>query len=248
MHPQIAWIAGVGASAGLGAAIARRFASGGLTVAVTGRTESRLEIAANEIRSAGGLAHVLVGDISDAHSVQSLSEKVRSLGLLKAAVFNAGNATRANALELNPEDFEQAWRTSALGGFLFGKAALKGLLENEDEAQFGRGSLIYTSATAALRGRPPFAAFAAAKAGLRSITQSLAREFGPKGIHVANVVIDGNIDGERAHDAAHHRAERSTDHSLLQLEAIAETYWQLHIQHKSAWTQELDLRPFKESF
>ena len=173
---------------------------------------------------------------------------MRKLGTLRAAIFNAGNASRASALEISAQDFEQAWRTSTLGGFVFGKVVLEALLENDDHPESGRGSLLYTGATAALRGRPPFIAIAAAKAGLRSVSQSLAREFGPKGIHVAHIVIDGGIDGERLHANAAQRVARSGDPGLLHLEAIAETYWQLHIQHKSAWTQELDLRPFKEPF
>jgi NAD(P)-dependent dehydrogenase (short-subunit alcohol dehydrogenase family) len=112
----------------------------------------------------------------------------------------------------------------------------------------GRGSLAFTGATASPRGGAKFAGFASAKAGLRSLAQSLARDFGPQGIHVAHVVIDGGIDGERLRSAAPQRAEAAGTDGLLSPDAIAETYWQLHQQHRSAWTQELDLRPFKEHF
>jgi NAD(P)-dependent dehydrogenase (short-subunit alcohol dehydrogenase family) len=110
------------------------------------------------------------------------------------------------------------------------------------------GSLLFTGATASLRGRGPFVAFAAAKAGLRSLAQSIAREYGPKGIHVAHVVIDGGIDGERLRTAVPEFSERAGADGLLDPDAIAETYWQLHQQHRSAWTHELDLRPYKEAF
>jgi NAD(P)-dependent dehydrogenase (short-subunit alcohol dehydrogenase family) len=249
-QPPVIWIAGVGASAGLGAAIARRFAQGGLAVALTGRTAGRVESVANEIRTAGGVAHAITGDISTESSVAELGARVRDLGPLAAAVFNAGNATRAPTLELTAEQFEQAWRTSVLGGFLFAQAALRRILNNglDPAAASGRGSLIFTGATGALRGKPPYAAFAAAKAGLRSLSQSLAREFGPEGVHVAHVVIDGGIDGERLRQSAPQRAQQAGADGLLQPAAIAETYWQLHQQHRSAWTQEIDLRPFREPF
>ncbi|KAF1048730.1 SDR family NAD(P)-dependent oxidoreductase [Xylophilus sp.] len=247
---SVAWIAGVGASAGLGAALGRRFARAGHTVALTGRSADRLESAAREIRAAGGQAHALVADASDEAAVARAAEQVRALGPLAAAVFNAGNAVRAPSLELTAAQFEDAWRTSALGGFVFAQAALRLLLANgaPSDASTGRGSLLFTGATASLRGRPPFGAFAAAKAALRSLSQSLAREFGPQGIHVAHVIVDGGIDGKRLRTGAPQRVEAAGPDGLLHPDAIAESYWQLHAQHRSAWTQELDLRPYKESF
>jgi NAD(P)-dependent dehydrogenase (short-subunit alcohol dehydrogenase family) len=125
---------------------------------------------------------------------------------------------------------------------LFGREVLRVL------APAGRGSLLFTGATASLRGKPPFAAFAAAKAGLRSVAQTFAREFGPRGVHVAHVVIDGGIDGERARSRSPQRVTDAGADGLLHLDAIADVYWHLHTQHRSAWTQELDLRPFKEQF
>lgn len=209
---DIAWIAGVGASAGLGAALARRFAQGGLKVALTGRSPERL----------GGA--------------------VEALGPLRAAIFNAGNAVRGALLEITPEQFETAWRGSAYAGFLFAQAALPHLLAA------GGGSLLVTGATASIRGRGPFTAFAAAKAALRSLAQSLAREYGPLGVHVAHIVIDGGINGERLRRNAPERVAQAGSDGLLRPDAIAETYWQLHVQHRSAWTHELDLRPYVEPF
>lgn len=246
----VAWIAGVGASAGLGAALARRFAAEGFIVALTGRTQSQLDAVAAEIAASGGRAHAFAGDVASEAEIHGIAQKARALGPLTVAIFNAASAVRAPTLELSVEQFTQAWRTSALGGFIFGHEALRGLLANSFEADGsrGRGTLLFTGATAALRGKPPFAAFAAAKAALRSLSQSLAREFGPQGVHVAHVVIDGGIDGERLRTGAPQRVAQAGGDGLLQLEAIAESYWQLHVQHRSAWTQELDLRPFKEPF
>ena len=238
----VAWIAGVGASAGLGAALARRFAAGGLVVAVTGRHAVRLQALAAEIVDAGGQAHALPGDVGSEQDMLRLSRALESLGTLQSAVFNAGNAVRGTPLELTPAEFESTWRGSTYAGFLFARAALPHLLAA------GAGSLLFTGATASLRGRGPFVAFAAAKAGLRSVAQSLAREYGPRGVHVAHVIIDGGIDGEQLRRNAPEFAADTSEDRLLSPAAIAESYWQLHTQHRSAWTHELDLRPYRESF
>jgi NAD(P)-dependent dehydrogenase (short-subunit alcohol dehydrogenase family) len=226
----------------LGAALARRYAREGLTVAITSRSPEQLERIAHEIRAAGGTAHALPGDASSEADVQALEARLAQLGALRAAVYNAAAGHRAPSLELSAQQFEESWRVSTLGGFLVGRAALRLQLPH------GRGSLIFTGATASLRGRPPFAAFASAKAGLRSLSQSLAREFGPKGIHVAHVVIDGGIDGERLRTKNPQRVAELGEDGLLAPDAIADVYWQLHTQARSTWTQELDLRPYKEPF
>jgi NAD(P)-dependent dehydrogenase (short-subunit alcohol dehydrogenase family) len=240
--PGVAWVVGVGASAGLGAAIARRFAKAGLTVVLTGRSADRVQAVTAEITAGGGLAHGLPGDASSADALHRISAKARTFGALRAAIFNVGNAVRGTPLELSPEQFESTWRGSTYAGFLFAREVLPGLIAA------GGGSLLFTGATASLRGRGPFVAFASAKAGLRSIAQSAAREYGPQGVHVAHIVIDGGIDGERLRtNAPQHVANAGAD-GLLDPGAIAETYWQLHQQHRSAWTHELDLRPYKEAF
>ncbi|WP_233806884.1 SDR family NAD(P)-dependent oxidoreductase [Paraburkholderia sp. HP33-1] len=241
-NTRVAWIAGVGASAGLGAALARRFAREGLRVAVTGRSRDRLDTIVDEIRRAGGQADALPGDVTSESELAAIARQLSEHGTLEVAIFNAAGATRGPTLELSVEQFETAWRVTTLGGFLFARASLPSLLAA------GRGSLLFTGATASLRGRPPFAAFAAAKAGLRSLTQSLAREFGPRNIHVAHVVVDGGIDGERLRTfAPQYVAERGPD-GLLNPDDIADAYWYLHQQGRSAWSQEIDLRPFNESF
>jgi NAD(P)-dependent dehydrogenase (short-subunit alcohol dehydrogenase family) len=239
---RLAWIAGVGASAGLGAALARRFAREGMTVAVTGRSRERLDALVEEIRAAGGSAIAFPGDVTRESDLDAIARQLGDAGALEAAIFNAAGMTRASTLELTAGQFEAVWRVTTLGGFLFARAALRPLLAT------GHGSLLFTGATASLRGRPPFTAFASAKAGLRSLSQSLAREFGPQNIHVAHVVIDGGIDGERLRASAPERVAEHGEDSLLNPADIADAYWHLHQQARSAWSQEIDLRPFNESF
>jgi NAD(P)-dependent dehydrogenase (short-subunit alcohol dehydrogenase family) len=193
------------------------------------------------IVEAGGSAIALSGDVSSASDVARLSAELPA-GPLRVAIFNAGNAVRGTPLELTPELFESTWRGSTYAGFLFARAALPRLLEA------GGGTLLFTGATASIRGRGPFVAFAAAKAGLRSVAQSFAREYGAQGIHVAHVIIDGGIDGELLRSNAPQLVAAAGVDGLLSPAAIAETYWQLHQQHRSAWTHELDVRPYKESF
>jgi NAD(P)-dependent dehydrogenase (short-subunit alcohol dehydrogenase family) len=157
-------------------------------------------------------------------------------------VFNAGNNRRVDFREVDAALFEDMWRVGCFAGFLVGREAARRL------TPLGRGTVIFTGASGSLRGRAGFAQFAAAKAGLRMVAQSMAREFGPQGIHVAHVIIDGGINGERLRTNAPQRVAAAGEDGLLDIEPIAETYWQLHRQPRSAWTHEVDLRPFKESF
>ncbi|HTB27316.1 MAG TPA: SDR family NAD(P)-dependent oxidoreductase [Steroidobacteraceae bacterium] len=242
LQSDVAWIAGVGASAGLGAALGRRFAKEGLIAVLTGRNAERVNAVGAEIVQAGGRARALPGDVSSPRDVERLLADIAAIGPLRAAVFNAGNAVRGTPLELTPEQFESTWRGSTYAGYLFARAALPALISTG-------GSLLFTGATASVRGRGSFVAFASAKAGLRSVAQSFAREYGPQGVHVAHIIIDGGIDGERLRVAAPKRmAEEAGGDGFLNPDAIAETYWNVHRQHRSAWTHELDLRPYKESF
>ncbi|HEX3501439.1 MAG TPA: SDR family NAD(P)-dependent oxidoreductase [Stellaceae bacterium] len=239
-------VIGVGAERGLGAALCRRFGVEGRHVLVAGRTASKLAAIVDAIAAAGGSAEAVPTDVTAESDVVRLFDRAMAPGPGRdpadLVVYNAGNNRRIDFREVTVEQFEAFWRVGCLGGFLVGREAARRL------APLRRGSVLFTGASASLRGKPGFAQFAAAKAGLRMIAQSMAREFGPQGIHVAHVVIDGGIDGERLRSARPQIIDERGEDGLLRIDAIADAYWQLHRQQRSAWTQELDLRPFKERF
>jgi NAD(P)-dependent dehydrogenase (short-subunit alcohol dehydrogenase family) len=240
---RTAIVVGVGSEQGLGAALARRFAAEGHRVIVSGRTEAKVAKVVRAIVDRGGNAEAFTADATIESDVVALFDFAQaSSHALDLVVFNAGNNVRHDFRTMPAELFEQTWRVATFGGFLVGREAARRL------APSGKGSIIFTGATASLRGKPPFTAFASAKAALRSLAQSMAREFGPLGIHVAHVVIDGGIDGEKLNSAVPQIKEMRGADGLLNIDAIADAYWHLHTQHPSAWTHELDLRPFKEAF
>ena len=246
MSAPTAVVVGVGAERGLGAALCRRFAAEGYHVLVAGRTSEKVEQVARTIYGPGGSAEPVAVDATREDDVVRLFDRAMSPGDGHApadlVVFNAGNNRRIDFRVLTAQQFEDFWRVGCFGGFLVGREAARRLVP------LGRGTIIYTGASASLRGRPGYAHFAAAKAGLRMIAQSMAREYGPLGLHVAHVVVDGGIDGDRLRNSAPTLIEERGEDGLLGIEAIAVTYWQIHRQPRSAWTQEVDLRPFKETF
>jgi NAD(P)-dependent dehydrogenase (short-subunit alcohol dehydrogenase family) len=233
---------GVGAASGLGAALARRFAGEGLHVYLVGRTEAKVSAVARNIRHDGGKAEARVADATREADVTALLDEACDGASLDLVAYNVGNNVAAPLLELTTEIFEGLWRQNALGGFIVGRETVRRMLPQ------GQGTLLYTGATASLRARPPFTGFAAAKAAVRAVAQGLAREYGPKGIHVAHVVIDGVIEGDSAERHFPDFVKAKGADGMLKVDEIAEAYWALHRQPKSAWTQELDLRPFKEPF
>jgi len=236
-------VIGVGPEQGLGAALAKHFAAQGLYVFIAGRSASKLQLIAEKITQQGGKVTAVVTDATLEQDVERLFAEIQKQAYpLSIAVYNVDSNISAPLLETDSEVFTRLWQQNCYGGFLFGKQALNMM------QQQGQGTLIFTGATASLRARPPFTAFAAAKAGLRALAQGMAREFAPQGVHVVHTIIDGVIDGERARTQFADYVAAKGDNGLLQLEAIAQTYWAIHQQHPSAWTQELDLRPFKEPF
>jgi len=239
---KVAVVLGVGPVAGLGTALAMRFAREGYVTVAAGRTGKNLDAVVQQIQQQGHTAHAVVTDAAAEEQVIDLLAQAGKFGPVEVAVYNAGGNNPNSSLGTNGKFFEEQWRVGTYGGFLFAREAVKAMLPQQ------RGTLLFTGASASLRGRPNFVAFAAAKAGLRAVSQSFAREFGPKGIHVAHVVIDGAIDGQRINTLAPQLAKMKGEGGLLQLDAIAESFWQLHLQHPSAWSQEIDLRPFKEPF
>jgi NAD(P)-dependent dehydrogenase (short-subunit alcohol dehydrogenase family) len=240
--PSSVLIVGVGAWNGLGAALARRFARGGHAVAIAGRTAEKLEATAAQLRKTGATVGLVIGDAAQAADAQRFVAEAERLAPLGVAIHNAGGNVPGPFLQLTEESFTRHWREHALGGFQLAQAALPRLLQR------GGGSLFFTGASASLRGKAKFAAFAAAKAALRNLAQSIAREYGPQNIHVGHVVVDGGIGGERLLSRNPQLREQRGADGLLDPDAIAEAFWTLHHQQRSAWTLELDLRPWNESF
>ncbi len=236
-------ILGAGTPDGVGGALAKRFAAEGRHVIVSGRTEEKVRATAEAVASNGGSAESFKADVTSQAELEALFEHVRSLNQpLDCVIFNAGNNHPIPFSKLSPEEFEQYWRVGCMGGFLVAKLALPILSEQ------GEGSLLFTGASASLRGRPMFSHFASSKAGLRNLAQALAREFGPQGVHVAHVVIDGVINGEQVRGRFAEYLDQLGEDGALEPVAIADAFWWLHNQPRSAWTHELDVRPFKENW
>jgi NAD(P)-dependent dehydrogenase (short-subunit alcohol dehydrogenase family) len=233
----------VGAGDATGAAVARRFAREGYTVCVARRTQAALAPLVESIRSAGGQAHAHGLDARREEAVQAYVQEVEeTIGPIEVMVFNVGGNVRFPILETTAQKYFKVWEMCAMAGFLVGREAARAMLPR------GRGTLLFTGATASLRGAAGFAAFAGGKAALRALAQSMARELGPQGLHVAHVVIDGLIDTAFARE---HFAQRMADAGaggVLDPAHVAEAYWWLHSQPRDAWTFELDLRPSVEKW
>ena len=237
MSYRVAAVLGVGP--GLGAAVARRFAGEGFGVALMARREESVAGVREEIEGGGGTALPVSADATDPDSVTSAFERVRGeLGDPEVFVYNAGAFQMGGILDLSPQQFDECFRANCAGAFYAAQQVLPAMVEA------GRGTILLTGASAALRGRANFSALAVGKFGLRALAQSMAREFGPQGIHVSHVIVDGQINTPRARVMFPDRE----DHTLLSPNSIAETYWQIHAQDPTAWTLELDLRPAVESF
>jgi len=231
----------VGAGEATGGAIARRFAREGYTACVTRRTVGKLAPLVAQIEAAGGRARAFGSDARREEQVVELVQAIeREVGPIEVCVFNVGGNVRFPIRETTARVYTKVWEMAALAGFLVGREVAKVMVPRR------RGTILYTGATASLRGGKGFAAFAGAKHALRALAQSMARELGPEGIHVAHVVVDGAIDTPFIRDTFPERYKLKEEDGILDPEAIAENYWQLHRQPRSAWTHELDLRPWME--
>ena len=236
-------IIGVGPERGLGATLAKHFAAQGLHIYIAGRSKEKLQHVADRIRENGGSISLVVADATQWCDINHLFDVIRSEHTaLQLSVYNVDSNIPLPILETQEEIFTQLWQQNCLGAFLFAKEVIGCMQPNK------QGTLIFTGATASMRAKPPFTAFASAKAALRSLAQGLAREFSPEGIHVVHAIIDGVIYGDRAAQQFPEYYQSKGKEGMLKLDAIAETYWSMHCQHPSAWTHELDLRPFKEPF
>ncbi|MCZ8111546.1 MAG: SDR family NAD(P)-dependent oxidoreductase [Betaproteobacteria bacterium] len=231
----------IGAGDATGSAIARRFAREGYEVCVARRTAAALQPLVDGIVADGGRARAFGLDARREEQVGAFFDRVEAdVGPVQAVVFNVGGNVRFPILETTAQKYFKVWEMCALAGFLVGREAARVMLPR------GRGTLLFTGATASLRGGAGFAAFAGGKAALRALAQSMARELGPQGLHVAHVVIDGLIDTAFAREHFAPRVAAAGPDGILHPDHIAEAYWWLHRQPRDAWTFELDLRPSVE--
>ncbi|MFL6700078.1 MAG: SDR family NAD(P)-dependent oxidoreductase [Vitreoscilla sp.] len=233
--PGVALIVGTGP--GLGSALARRFSAGGMAVAVVARNTQKLDGLMNDLQALGGSVRRYGCDASDERGIKSmLNRLVGDLGVPDVVVYNVEHFVPGTILDIETSAFEECWRAMTLGGFIVGREAARLMVPR------GSGTIIYTGATGALRGRAEYLNMAVGKFGVRALAQSMARDLAPKGIHVAHVVLDGGI-------LPSHSADEATErHSRMHPAHIAEVYYQLHLQHRSTWTHEMDLRPWTETF
>jgi short-subunit dehydrogenase len=231
----------IGAGEATGAAIARRFARGGYAACVTRRSANKLEGLVEAIRSEGGEAYGFAADARKEEDVAALVERIeREVGPIEVMIFNIGANVPASILEETARKYFKIWEMACFSAFLSGREVARRMVERE------RGTIIFTGATASLRGSANFAAFSGAKHALRALAQSMARELQPKNIHVAHVVIDGAIDTDFIRESFPVRYALKDQDGILNPDHIAENYWHLHTQPRDAWTHELDLRPWTE--
>jgi NAD(P)-dependent dehydrogenase (short-subunit alcohol dehydrogenase family) len=239
--PKVALI--IGAGDATGGAIARRFAREGYTACVTRRSLDKLQPLLDRIAADGGQARGFASDARREEEVVALVEQIESeVGPIEVLVFNIGANVPSSILEETARRYHKVWEMACFGGFLNGREVARRMVAR------GRGTILFTGATASLRGSASFAAFAGAKHALRALAQSMARELGPRGIHVAHVVVDGAIDTAFIRDNFPERYALKDQDGIVNPEHIADSYWMLHTQPRDAWTHELDLRPWMEKF
>ncbi len=238
-QPKVALVIGAGDSTG--GAIAKRFAKEGYIACVTRRSADKLQPLVDNIRAGGGQAFGYASDARKEEDVTALFEQIEAEhGPVEVLVFNIGANVPCSILEETPRKYFKIWEMACFSGFLNAQVAAKRMVAR------GRGTILFTGATAGLRGSANFAAFAGAKHALRALAQSMARELGPQNIHVAHVVVDGAIDTDFIRTQFPERYALKDQDGILNPDHIAENYWHLHNQPRDAWTFELDLRPYME--
>lgn len=233
-------VTGVGPDRGLGAQICHRFAGKGLHVIVGGRTAEKIEAVADAIKAAGGQATAVVADSTSEDDTKKLFDAAN--GEIDVAIYNTGNNTPGKIIDMEADYFENSWRVCCFGGFLFGREALRRMVPNK------KGAILYTGASASLRGRPMFGAFNSSKAALRCMVQAMAKEYGPDGIHVGHVVVDGAIGGDKIQKAFPEYAEQLGEDGMIAIEGIVDAFEFLYDQPKRAWSFEVDVRTALEKW
>ena len=230
----------VGVGSGLGRALALHFAGAGHAVALAARAPDKLAPLVAEIEAAGGSARSYQADATEEQAVEDLFARAEAdLGPPELVVYNAGGRNNKSILDMEAAEFEMIWRSSCLGGMIVGREAAKGMVAR------GQGTILFTGGRSSRRALAGWAAFAAGKFGLRAVAQAMAHELSPKGVHVAHMIIEGGIDNERTRELGN---EKVGPDGLLATEALAEVYYQTHLQHRSCWAFEVDLRPWSEPF
>lgn len=229
-----------GAGVGLGSAVARRFAREGLHVGVVRRKADGLAPLVKEIEEAGGRATAFGADARQEDDVIRVFDEAEAIGPVEVAIHNIGANVFIPIREMDTRKYFKIWQMAAFSGFLMGREAARRM------APRGRGTILFTGATASVRGRAGLAGFAGAKHALRALAQAMARELGPEGLHVAHVVVDGPVDMPWIRENFAEMVASRPDDGLLRPDDVAESYWMLHRQPRSAWTHELDLRPWVE--
>jgi NAD(P)-dependent dehydrogenase (short-subunit alcohol dehydrogenase family) len=235
-------VAVVGAGDYIGGAIAKRFAAGGYTVVAGRRNGEKLAPLVESIEAAGGRCVARSLDARDEADITAFLNEAESIAPIEVCVFNIGANVNFPLLDTTDRVFRKVWEMACYAGFLTTREAARLMVSRQ------RGNIFLTGATAGMRGGSGFAAFASAKFGLRAVAQSAARELGPQNIHVAHLVIDAGVDTEWVREMRKKKlgTEEFEADVLMRPESIAETYWNLHLQTRDAWTHELDLRPFGE--
>ena len=236
----------VGAGDYIGAAIARRFAQGGFVVCLARRNGDKLTDLVDEIAASGGVAYKFSTDARDENQTADLFKTIeQDIGALDLVIFNVGGNVHFPILETTSRVFRKVWEMACFAGFLTGREAARYMVPR------GRGKVFFTGASASLRGKSGYSAFAAGKAGLRMVAQSMARELGPQNIHVAHLIIDAAVDTEFIRERIQAQGkdpDRLPEDSLMNPSSVAEAYWSLYHQSKDGWSHELDLRPFSETW
>ena len=237
----------IGAGDATGGAIARRFARSGYAACVTRRSADKLQTLKSEIEAEGGICHAFGSDARKEEEVVALVEQIEStIGPIEVLVFNIGANAPSSVLDETARKYFKIWEMACFSGFLNGREVARRMVIRTSPTR--KQSIIFTGATASLRGAAGFAAFSGAKMALRALAQSMARELGPQGIHVAHSIIDGAIDTAFIRDTFPERYALKAQDGILNPDHIADAYWMLHQQPRDAWTHELDLRPYMEKF